>query len=140
MDNTDVEITRNCQNYTGVAVGFMSSRAGVHAYVNLLGAHLGSGTRERMVPSLTLLSGTLVLLILSRSLLGLCSVDIQKNNLAFYVVPASWRCCALSFFPSSFFCLSSGGWGKIKLKLTTLSRIFTHVVCRFNSVAFAIQR
>ena len=33
---------------------------------------------------------------------------------------------------SSFF-LSSGGWGKIKLKLTTLLRIFIRVVCRFNS-------
>ena len=36
--------------------------------------------------------------------------------------------------------LSSGGWAKIKLKLTTLPRIFIHVVCRFNSIAFAIQR
>ena len=26
---------------------------------------------------------------------------------------------------------------KIKLKLTTLPRIFIHVVCRFNSIAFA---
>ena len=44
---------------------------------------------------------------------------------------------ALTFF---FFSLSSGGWGKIKLKLTTLPRIFIRVVCRFNSVAFAAQR
>ena len=29
-----------------------------------------------------------------------------------------------------FFFLSSGGWGKIKLELTTLPRIFIHVVCR----------
>ena len=36
--------------------------------------------------------------------------------------------------------LSSGGWGKIKLKLTTLPRIFIRVVCRFNSVASATQR
>ena len=35
---------------------------------------------------------------------------------------------------------SSGGWGKIKLKLTTLPRIFIRVVCRFNSVASATQR
>ena len=35
---------------------------------------------------------------------------------------------------------SSGGWGKIKLELTTLPRIFIRVVCRFNSVAFAAQR
>ena len=38
-----------------------------------------------------------------------------------------------------YFFLSSGGWGKIKLKLTTLSRIFVRVVCRFISVAFAAQ-
>ena len=37
-------------------------------------------------------------------------------------------------FLSSFF-LFSGGWGKIKLKLTTLPRIVIHVVCRFNSIA-----
>ena len=30
--------------------------------------------------------------------------------------------------------------GKKKLKLTPLPRIFIHVVCRFNSIAFAIQR
>ena len=38
--------------------------------------------------------------------------------------------------------LSSGGWEKkkIKLRLTTLPRIFIRVVCRFNSVAFATQR
>ena len=29
--------------------------------------------------------------------------------------------------------------GQNKLKLTTLPRIFIHVVCRFNSIAFAIQ-
>ena len=39
-----------------------------------------------------------------------------------------------------FFSSSSGGWGKIKLNLTTLPRIFIRVVCRFNSVAFATQR
>ena len=40
--------------------------------------------------------------------------------------------CIFSF---SFSFISSGGWGKIKLKLTTLPRIFIRVVCRFNSVA-----
>ena len=40
-----------------------------------------------------------------------------RNNLAFF-----------------FLFLSSGGWGKLKLKLTTLPRIFIRVVCRFNSV------
>ena len=35
---------------------------------------------------------------------------------------------------------SFGEWGKIKLELTTLPRIFIRVVCRFNSVAFAAQR
>ena len=35
--------------------------------------------------------------------------------------------------------LFSGGWGKLKLKLTTLPRIFIHVMCRFNSIAFAIK-
>ena len=39
-----------------------------------------------------------------------------------------------------FFFFSSGGWGKIKLKLTTLPRTFIRVVYRFNSVAFATQR
>ena len=43
----------------------------------------------------------------------------------------------LDFF---FFFSFSGGWGKIKLKLTTLPRIFIHVVCRFSSIAFATQR
>ena len=44
------------------------------------------------------------------------------------------------FFSYSFLVryVSSGGWGKIKL--TTLPRLFIHVVCRFNSIAFAIQR
>ena len=28
---------------------------------------------------------------------------------------------------------------KINVKLTTLPRIFIHAVCRFNSIAFAIQ-
>ena len=36
--------------------------------------------------------------------------------------------------------ISSGGWGKVKLKLTTLPRISIRVVCRFNSIAFATQR
>ena len=31
-----------------------------------------------------------------------------------------------------YYYLSSGGWGKITVKLTTLQRIFIHVVCRFN--------
>ena len=35
-----------------------------------------------------------------------------------------------------FFYSSSGGWGKIKLELTTLPRIFIRVVYRFNSVAY----
>ena len=39
-----------------------------------------------------------------------------------------------------FLFLSFGGWGKMKLKLTTLPRIFIRVVCRFNSDAFAAQR
>ena len=39
-----------------------------------------------------------------------------------------------------FFFSPSGGWGKIKLKLPILARIFIRVVCRFNSVAFATQR
>ena len=39
-----------------------------------------------------------------------------------------------------FFCLSSSGWRNIKLKLTTLPRIFTYAVYQFNSIAFAIQR
>ena len=52
------------------------------------------------------------------------------------------RACFVTLDPSYFFVrfLSSGGWGKIKLKLTTLPRIFIRVVCRFNSIAFAIQR
>ena len=42
--------------------------------------------------------------------------------------------------PFFFFFVSPGGWEKIKLKLTTLARNFICVVCRFNSIAFAIQR
>ena len=38
---------------------------------------------------------------------------------------------SLGFF---LFFSSSGGWGKIKLQLTTIPRIFIHVVCRFNSI------
>ena len=45
-----------------------------------------------------------------------------------------------SFFVLFFLFSSSGGWGKIKLKLTTRPRFFTHVACRFNSIVFAIQR
>ena len=33
-----------------------------------------------------------------------------------------------------FFFLSSGGWGIIKLELTTLPRIFIRVVCRFTQL------
>ena len=33
-----------------------------------------------------------------------------------------------------FFFLSSGGWGKIKLELTTLPRIFIRVVCRVSAL------
>ena len=40
------------------------------------------------------------------------------------------------FLSFSFFFLSSGGWGKIKLLLTTLPRISIRVVCRFNSLIF----
>ena len=39
-----------------------------------------------------------------------------------------------------FFSISSGGWEKIKLKLTALPCIFIYVVFRFNPIAFAIQR
>ena len=42
--------------------------------------------------------------------------------------------------PTFLFFQSSGGLGKMKPKLTTLPRIFKHVVCRFNSIASAIQR
>ena len=35
---------------------------------------------------------------------------------------------------------ADGGKKKTKLKLTTLPRIFIHVVYRFTSIAFAIQR
>ena len=40
----------------------------------------------------------------------------------------------------SFFCrCPPTGWEKIKLKLTTLPRIFMHVLCQFDSIAFAIK-
>ena len=39
-----------------------------------------------------------------------------------------------------FFFLSSGGWGIIKLKLTTLPCISISVVCPLNSGSFATQR
>ena len=42
-------------------------------------------------------------------------------------------------FPFFFF-LSSGGCGKIKLKLTTFPRLNVQVVCQFTSIVFAIQR
>ena len=32
------------------------------------------------------------------------------------------------------------GRGNLKLKFTTLSRIFIHVVCQFNSTAFATRK
>lgn len=35
---------------------------------------------------------------------------------------------------------SSGGWGNVKLKLTTLPRIGRRLVCEFNSIAFAVPR
>ena len=38
------------------------------------------------------------------------------------------------------FSSSSGGWGTIKLKLTTLPRNFIHVMCRFNSFFFYATR
>ena len=38
-------------------------------------------------------------------------------------------------------CILFGGWGRTKLKLTTLPRILiVHVVCQINSIVFAIQR
>ena len=53
-----------------------------------------------------------------------------------YTRGSHWGCGWLDLF----FFSSSGGWGKIKLELTTLPRIFIRVVCGFNSVAFATQR
>ena len=47
----------------------------------------------------------------------------------------NWFLVRLLFIFYYFFFLSSGGWGKVKLQLTTLPRIFIRVVCRFNSVA-----
>ena len=47
-----------------------------------------------------------------------------------------WRQRPVTFF----FSISSGGWEKIKLKLTALPCIFIYVVFRFNPIAFAIQR
>ena len=45
---------------------------------------------------------------------------------------------ALDLFDVFPFFLSSGGWAKTKLlKLTTLSRIFIRVVCRFNRFNFS---
>ena len=52
-----------------------------------------------------------------------------------YIAPVAYELIIIIYFFSS-----SGGWGKIKLELTTLPRIFIRVVCRFNSVAFAAQR
>ena len=43
-------------------------------------------------------------------------------------------------FRHSLFFLSYGGWGKIKLRVTKLPRIFIRVVSRLNSVVFATQR
>ena len=60
-------------------------------------------------------------IIWSRAATHFCVVCIKSSTLAFF-----------------FFFQSSGGWGKIKLKLTTLPRIFIRVVCRFNSVALAV--
>ena len=37
-----------------------------------------------------------------------------------------------------FFFKSSDEWGKIKLEIATLPFIFIHVVCRFNSISFAM--
>ena len=37
------------------------------------------------------------------------------------------------------FIILRSGWGKTKIELTTLPCIFIHVVCRFNSAAFAVQ-
>ena len=39
-----------------------------------------------------------------------------------------------------FFSSSSDGWEKIKLELATLARIFIRIVCRFNSIAFYVNR
>ena len=52
-------------------------------------------------------------------------------------IAASTNKRVLRFF---FLFLSSGGWGKKMLWLTTLPLFFIRVVCRFNSVAFAAQR
>ena len=75
--------------------------------------------------------------------LSLNTSNLPKDeiNLAkFYCVRSSLRGCSkLETFFLRFLSLSSGQWGKIKLKLTTLTRIFIHVVCRFNSIAFATQ-
>ena len=46
----------------------------------------------------------------------------------------------LNYSSRVFFFFLSGGWDKIKVKLTTLPRTFIHIVCQFNSFAFAIQR
>ena len=63
-----------------------------------------------------------------------------------YVYRQSWvsgACGVWCVFSSDYYYyhyyyfLSSGGWGKIKLYLTTLPRIFIRVVCR--SVAFAAK-
>ena len=66
----------------------------------------------------------------------------------FLFSPSCCGCCAAFLTAAApcccfLFCLfisSSGGWGKIKLELTTLPRIFFHVVCQINSTVFAIQR
>ena len=48
---------------------------------------------------------------------------------SFLVHSLEWSCATCLFL---FFVISSGGRGKIKLKLTTL-----HVACRLNSIAFS---
>ena len=52
---------------------------------------------------------------------------------AMYVV---WQSCVPSLFSS----FSSNGWGRNKVEITTVSRMFRHVVCQFNSIVFAFQR
>ena len=70
---------------------------------------------------------------LSSSVLIVINIVVLLFSIIFYAIEnrtfaSEIRCL--------FFFLFSGGWGKIKLQLTTLPRIFIRVVCRFNSVAF----
>ena len=66
--------------------------------------------------------------------INICSPS-QDRPVSFIITRSILRSTIYIFWAIFFFFLSSGGWGKIKLKLTTLPRIFIRVVCRFNSVA-----